>query len=340
MAIRLTVLAPGGGEAAALDFDQTRIRIGRGAMCDVRLPELTVSAVHAMVFLDRDRYYVTDLGSTNGTEVNGERLVVDRRKLLRSGDTIRVARFEIRFQAGVAMLSAHSQERTLDAARRLARHIVASGGADFGPAALVVLGGPQDGERFELPPPPARIVIGRAPECDFVLEDGEVSRRNVELEVSDEGVRLRDLGGKNAPRVGGRDVTDVRLRDRDEVMVGATVLVLDEPLEGFLRDLGERPEAETEPAEPRPASKDEPASTADHARAAPVAERAQAPDPPPEGDEQDRPSAPSGKRQQVPTPQPGQPRRPSSSRGTEIAVLLVGALALAACVGALVWLFR
>ena len=55
MAIRLTVKPLGGGKSTELTFDQQRIRIGRGAMCDLRLPHRAVSSVHAMILLDKDR---------------------------------------------------------------------------------------------------------------------------------------------------------------------------------------------------------------------------------------------------------------------------------------------
>jgi pSer/pThr/pTyr-binding forkhead associated (FHA) protein len=328
MAIRLTVTPPGGQTATELDFDQERVRSGRGAMCDVRLPALAVSAVHAMVTLDRDRYYVVDLGSTNGTTINGEALVVDRRKLLRSGDTIGISGFELRIQAGVAMLSPHCQERTVAAARQLARQVM-EGGSGLRRPAIVVLSGPQAGDRFELPPAPARLVIGRDEESDVVLVDGEASRRHAEIEISVEGVTIRDLGGKNPVMIGEREVTEARLHDRVEFLVGSTALALDEPVEAFLRDLAERPESDTLSPPPERAVDADP----DEPQASPE---------PTSPDLESSDEHPSVELSEIEPELLEQPRttRRHSSTGSEIAVLLVGALALAACVAALVWLFR
>ena len=61
--------------------------MGRGAGCAVVLAEDTfVSQVHARIFTRGDDAYVEDLGSTNGTLLNGELLVEPTR--LRRGDHV------------------------------------------------------------------------------------------------------------------------------------------------------------------------------------------------------------------------------------------------------------
>lgn len=48
--------------------------VGRAGDSDIKLPVARVSKAHAVVRVDGDRLYVRDLGSTNGTEVNGVRI--------------------------------------------------------------------------------------------------------------------------------------------------------------------------------------------------------------------------------------------------------------------------
>ena len=55
-----------------------------------------VSARHARVEAQRDGVWILDLGSTNGTWVNGERM--DGRHRLRDGDTVRIGETELRFE--------------------------------------------------------------------------------------------------------------------------------------------------------------------------------------------------------------------------------------------------
>ncbi len=54
------------------------------------------SARHARVEAQRDGVWILDLGSTNGTWVNGERM--DGRHRLRNGDTVRIGETELRFE--------------------------------------------------------------------------------------------------------------------------------------------------------------------------------------------------------------------------------------------------
>lgn len=83
---QLRILEPAAraGEVFALDDE---ITVGRAAGCGVVLVEDTfVSQVHARVFRRGRDSYVEDLGSTNGTYVNGERIVETTR--LRRGDRV------------------------------------------------------------------------------------------------------------------------------------------------------------------------------------------------------------------------------------------------------------
>ena len=61
--------------------------IGRGTEADIRLPDTGVSRKHVDVVLDGGVATVEDLGSTNGTLVNGRRVT---RQPLSDGDVIRI----------------------------------------------------------------------------------------------------------------------------------------------------------------------------------------------------------------------------------------------------------
>ncbi len=71
--------------------------IGRHPSNDITLDDPSVSGEHAQIGFERTRWVVRDLGSTNGTLVNGSR--IDGPTTLRSGDDVRVGRVSGRFQA-------------------------------------------------------------------------------------------------------------------------------------------------------------------------------------------------------------------------------------------------
>lgn len=82
----LVILAPPNrvGETFTIDDELT---VGRGAGCAVVLTDDTfVSTVHARVFTRGGEPYVEDLGSTNGTTLNGEAITEPVR--LRRGDRV------------------------------------------------------------------------------------------------------------------------------------------------------------------------------------------------------------------------------------------------------------
>lgn len=78
-----------GGSRERVPLDGERLTIGLSPSNDLPLPfDRTVSRVHAVLELVAARWCVRDLGSRNGTFVNGERIWGERP--LRSGDEIRV----------------------------------------------------------------------------------------------------------------------------------------------------------------------------------------------------------------------------------------------------------
>jgi hypothetical protein len=71
-----------------------RIVIGRSRDCDVRMADENVSRRHAEIRHEGDTWWIADLGSTNGTMLNGSRV---RRERLREGDRITLGATEIVF---------------------------------------------------------------------------------------------------------------------------------------------------------------------------------------------------------------------------------------------------
>jgi hypothetical protein len=77
------------------EIEKRRVVIGRSKDCDIQVADPNVSRRHAEIRQEGSAYWVVDLDSTNGTEVNGRRL---KRAKLRSGDTITVGSTQLVFQ--------------------------------------------------------------------------------------------------------------------------------------------------------------------------------------------------------------------------------------------------
>ena len=80
-----------------IELTARALTIGRGTQNDVSIDgDEFASARHLRVEARRDGVWVSDVGSTNGTFVNGAR--VDRPRKLARGDVVRVGETELRFE--------------------------------------------------------------------------------------------------------------------------------------------------------------------------------------------------------------------------------------------------
>ncbi len=78
------------------EMDKGRMLIGRSTDCDIRLADPNVSRRHAELRREGASYWIVDLDSTNGVEVNGRRL---KRARLEHGDRITLGSTELVFEA-------------------------------------------------------------------------------------------------------------------------------------------------------------------------------------------------------------------------------------------------
>jgi hypothetical protein len=84
-------------EGDVFEIDSTPLTIGRGGQNDVSIgSDEFASARHVRIEPRRDGVWVHDLGSTNGTHVNGVR--IERARKLVPGDVVRVGETELRYE--------------------------------------------------------------------------------------------------------------------------------------------------------------------------------------------------------------------------------------------------
>ena len=82
------------------DLDKSVIRIGRVAEMDIQIDDVSVSRRQAEIQQDGAGWVVRDIGSSNGTFVNGERVAGDR--ALKAGDEIAFGQFSLFFERGLS----------------------------------------------------------------------------------------------------------------------------------------------------------------------------------------------------------------------------------------------
>lgn len=86
---------------------------------------------------------------------------------------------------------------------------------------LVVLTGPQVGQRIQLETP---AIIGRDPEADLMLTDETVDWHHARVEPRTEGWTVVDLTGERRTEVNGMRVSELLLSPDDQLILGGTVV--------------------------------------------------------------------------------------------------------------------
>src|SRR5262249_6194437 len=81
------------------EVTKQRKTLGRSRDCDVQIAEPSAARRHAEVRQEGTSYWVVDLDSTNGIEVNGMRT---KRAKLQSGDRITIGSTDVSFRRDVA----------------------------------------------------------------------------------------------------------------------------------------------------------------------------------------------------------------------------------------------
>ena len=93
---RLEVIAAMGFEAGTLLDLTGGVTLGRADGAEIKVEDQFASSNHARIYERGDAMYIEDMGSTNGTYLNGRELRTSER--LKPSDVIRIGDTEYRYQ--------------------------------------------------------------------------------------------------------------------------------------------------------------------------------------------------------------------------------------------------
>ena len=160
------VLSLNGVVQREYQLDKERLSIGRKANNDIPIDSLAVSGKHALVITILDDSFLEDLGSTNGSYVNGKLI---KKHALKDGDVIAIGKHEMKYvnelatadddefektmiikpgSASAAVAAAQAAEKAVASAVPAAAAPPSGGGMPLG--RLAVLNGPIAGKELEL----------------------------------------------------------------------------------------------------------------------------------------------------------------------------------------------
>lgn len=164
------VLSMNGVVQGEHELNQERLTIGRKPDNDIQIDNLAVSGKHALVITILDDSFLEDLGSTNGTYVNGKLV---KKHALKDGDVIAIGKHELKYMnelatedddefektmiikpgsASAAVAAAQAAEKAGASAAAAEQKMsqTSSGGGGMPLGRLTVLNGPIAGKELEL----------------------------------------------------------------------------------------------------------------------------------------------------------------------------------------------
>jgi ABC-type multidrug transport system ATPase subunit/predicted component of type VI protein secretion system len=186
---------------------ETSSTIGRASDADVRLLHPTVSQHHARVSDLDGSPVLTDLGSSNGTRLNGADLAPREPQPLHDGDRIEIGPFELTYATEEAGMAGAAAGRTMVIPGRQPARLTITSAAGTSVHPLTA----------------DAVMLGRDSGNDIVVPIDAVSRRHARIERRDGTWRIVDLDSVNGLRLDGRKVPSHDLRDGDVLMIGRSV---------------------------------------------------------------------------------------------------------------------
>jgi pSer/pThr/pTyr-binding forkhead associated (FHA) protein len=221
---KLTYVVGSAGETRSVDVgDSLSIGSlpGSGVLLDA---SLGVSRRHCQILRISGGYEIADLGSTNGTKVNGE--TVKKHKLAQ-GDRIEVGKVTLTWDDGSG---GGDEEISLEepaGGGAAAPAVARTGGGASDQCMLVHAGGPDDGKKISLEK--QRTTFGRNAKNVVVLADSGASGFHAEISREGGAYVLRDLGSTNGTLVDGEPVSETALQHGARIRMGATRFVFVDP---------------------------------------------------------------------------------------------------------------
>ncbi len=225
------------------EFEQEIISIGRDTNNDIQVPLTTVSRRHAEIIYDKQEFVLKDLGSTHGTSINGKKIEKNGATVLRSGDVIEIVKFRITFAIQMLddpIFNKEPGDHTEVLAHKMAQEVLKTldSSQNVHPS-LRVLNGPAINSTFVFTDDYQQVSIGRNPDCDFQVQDPNISRKHALIKKDWNGYSIQDLGSKNGVIVNGTKIEVSKiLHDRDEIVLGAVKLVFLDPAAALFAGLG------------------------------------------------------------------------------------------------------
>jgi pSer/pThr/pTyr-binding forkhead associated (FHA) protein len=218
---KLILLNPSGPEQE-FELAKRSISLGRATTNDIILDDARVSRSHAQLDCGAQGVTLVDLGSSNGTRVNGIRI---ERATLIPGDTISLGSQQLRYRVddpsedvGLTVIDTQVQlDQTIND-----EYLPVVINETSSPSLVVFTGDRTwsvDLKDLD------QATIGRDESCALLIDSSNVSRRHAEVQRRGEAFLLKDLGSTNGTWVHGKQIDQHILEDGDVFGIGPAQII-------------------------------------------------------------------------------------------------------------------
>lgn len=174
------------------------IKLGRHPNNDLIVKAEGVSRFHCEIAIDsRGRVTVKDLGSANGTYINGKKIA---EVLVRVNDVLQIGTAKYLFVAGSSHIPLQDPEETATQLFKIIGIVITPVNHDA---------------RHHFWPVNTVSTIGRVASNTIAINSGSISRRHAQIEVYENRVILSDLGSANGTFVQEQRIQQQELKDGD-----------------------------------------------------------------------------------------------------------------------------
>ena len=212
------------GSRQEFELSKSEITLGRGLTNDIVITDPKISRTHARIEVnDEGKVKLIDLGSTNGSKLNGEKVIEAQ---VNPGDIITVGSSQLHYQ--VVAPSDEIDMTLIDSESDLDQTVAES--------SLPISLNDTDVDRLVVHTPTRTweiglnetidsLTVGRAPENDIVLDHPSVSRTHARITRDHLTVKIKDLDSSNGIWINGFKKEEAALEDGVAARIGYANLI-------------------------------------------------------------------------------------------------------------------
>lgn len=186
------------GQMGYFALSKERVLVGRAKEADLSLPYPYISSRHFELVRQDHDFLITDLGSTNGTLVNNQKLLADQPSIVHDKAIIRIGDDRFGISLGLTLINPLERVIPMEGLIRSAPSV-----------------------KME---PAKAILIGRSVDCDIHLDAPTVSRRHASISKINQAYILEDLGSSNGTYVNDGLIKRCELQDGDLIRISTFLL--------------------------------------------------------------------------------------------------------------------